>query len=74
MVKVKVFIKLFTSEQFWGWVFLKDDERVQDLLNDDRKFIPFEKVHMERGPKSEVQTTTIVVSKDAIASIEENIK
>jgi len=71
MNKIKVVVRLFTQEQFFGNLYLGDGERVQDLMNDDRKFIPFEKTHMERGPKNQVTTSTIVISKEAIASIEE---
>jgi len=71
MNKIKVVVKLFTQEQFFGNLYLEEGKRVQDLMNDDRKFIPFEKTHMERGPKNQVTTSTIVISKEAIASIEE---
>jgi len=71
MKDIKVHVSLFTGETFWGYVYLKDDERVQDLMNDDRKFIPFKKVHLERGPKSQVTESNLVVNKDAIASLEE---
>ena len=71
MKKIKVVVKTFVQEQFFGNVYLEDGQRVQDLLNDERKFIPFEKTHIERGPKNEVEVTNIVLNKDAIASIEE---
>ena len=71
MKKVKVVVKLFTQEQFFGNIYLKDQQRLQDLLNDDRRFIPFEKTHMDRRPGNEVVSTNIVISKDAIASVEE---
>jgi len=69
--KVKVWVRLFTQEQFIGNIYLEEGQRVQDLMNDDRKFIPFEKTHLERGPKNEVSTSNIVINKDALASIEE---
>ena len=71
MNKVKVVVKLFTHDSFFGHVYLEDSQRVQDLLNDERKFIPFEKTHVERGPNNSVSSTNIVISKDAIATIEE---
>lgn len=70
MNKIKVLVKLFTQEKFFGNLYVKEG-RIQDLMNDDRKFVPFEKTHMERGPKNEVTSSTIIISKDAIASIEE---
>jgi len=71
MNKIKVVVKLFTQDQFFGFVYLEEGQRVQDLLNDERKFIPFEKTHMERGPNNTVSSSNIVISKDAIALVEE---
>jgi len=71
--KLKVYVKTFDGVTFWGYVFLNDNQRVQDLLNDDRKFIPFLKTHLERGPKNEVTSSSIVINKDAIVSIEEKL-
>lgn len=71
MKKVKCVVKLFTEESFFGMAWLEDDQRMQDLLNDERKFLPFEKSHQSRGRNSEDVITTIVINKDAIAHIEE---
>jgi len=71
MKKTKVHVKLFTQEQFFAYLYVKDDERVQDLLNDDRKFLPLEKSFDDRGRSNEDVYTHIVLNKDAIASIEE---
>ena len=71
MNKIKVYVRLFDSTAFWGNVFIKDKERLQDLLNDDRKFIPVEKLEEKRGVSSEDTYVTVVLHKDGISYMEE---
>lgn len=71
MRKIKVSVQLFTGENFFGAMWVEDKKRAQDMMNDDRKFLPFDKSHGDRGRNNEDIITTIVINKDAIAYIEE---
>jgi len=71
MKKIKVVVKTFTQEQFFGYLYLEDDIRVQDLMNDERKFIPIQKSENSRGRGNEDVFVNMVINKDSIASIEE---
>ena len=71
MKKIKVYVRLFDSTSFWGNVFVNKDQRLQDLLNDERKFIPIEKLDEQRGVKSEDAYVTVVLHKDGISYMEE---
>jgi len=71
MKKIKVYVRLFDSTAFWGNVFVNEDQRLQDLLNDERKFIPLEKLEEQRGVKSEDTYVTVVLHKDGISYVEE---
>lgn len=72
MKKVKCIVSLYTSERFFGHVYLDDGQRVQDLLNDERRFVPFEKSEVNKGPRdAEPVVFGIVINKDSIVSIEE---
>jgi len=71
MKKIKVYVRLFDSTSFWGNVFVNEDQRLQDLLNDERKFIPLEKLEEQRGVKSEDTYVTVVLHKDGISYMEE---
>lgn len=52
------------ANDIYGSVFIEDKERVQDILNDERKFLP---VHI----KDERVEKTILISKDIIRILEE---
>jgi len=67
----KVFVTLKTGHKFFGKVYVKAGERVQDLLNDKRAFIPILKHMDDRGTKREDVWKLIVVNKTSIESIEE---
>jgi len=69
--KVKVYVRLFDSTSFWGYVYVKTGKRVQDLMNDERKFIPLEKLEEQRGVKSDDTYVTVVLHKDGISYVEE---
>jgi len=73
MKKIKVYVRLFDGTTFWGNVFVKPDDRLQDLLNDERKFIPVEKLEDKRGVKSEDTYVTVVLHKDGIHYMEERL-
>jgi len=69
--KVKVYVRLFDSTSFWGYVYVKTGKRVQDLMNDERKFIPVEKLDEKRGSSAEDTYVTICLHKDGISYVEE---
>ena len=75
MKTVKVYARMFDGLAFWGYVFLKEDQRVQDLLNDERKFIPIRKLEDKRGALSlkadEDNYKDVCIHKDGIYYIEE---
>lgn len=68
---IKVLITLVNGEDFFARIFLADNERLQDAMNDNRKFLPIEK-HMKRrsAHMGDVWLLTMV-HKDAIMSVEE---
>lgn len=66
-----MFVVLKNGTEFFGRLFLQGDERVQDILNDSRRFIPLERHYENRGRGSEDIWKIIVLSKDSIQSIEE---
>jgi len=72
MRKVKVMIKTFNQERFFGWLYVQDNERAQDLINDDRKFLPVMKSQDDRGRRDDSDILThVLINKDAVAIIEE---
>jgi hypothetical protein len=68
--KVKVHVTLKNGQTFSGNAFIKSRERLQDILNDKRTFIPFEKLIEECSVKVETYKI-IIVNKDSISSLEE---
>ena len=71
MKKLKVYVRLFDSTAFWGNVYVKEGERLQDLLNDERKFIPVEKLEDKRGVSSKDTYVNLILHKDGISYMEE---
>jgi len=69
--EVKVYVRLFNGMNFWGYVYIKEGQRVQDLLNDDRKFIPVKKLEDKRGVSTEDIYRNICLHKDGVHYIEE---
>lgn len=67
----KVFIVLRDGESFFGNVFVNHGERVQDLLNDRRRFLPVEKHMSNRGRGSEDKWAMTLINKDCISTVEE---
>ena len=69
---------LIDGREIWGNVFLQPLQRLQELLNDDRKFIPVVKVDMSPSNANFIENSNtkrndiiILVHKDAILTIEE---
>jgi zona occludens toxin (predicted ATPase) len=71
-IKCKVILHLTDGREIWGNVFLQSDDRLQDLLNDGRKFIPVIKIDESRNSAiSKDKAITVIIHKDAILTIEE---
>lgn len=68
--KIKVDVNLKSGKSFFGYVYLKDDQRLQDLLNDERDFIPVDRHVRERSVKEDKYTIS-VVRKDSLEYMSE---
>ena len=68
--KVKVLVTLLTGQEFWAYAYVDNTHRMQDLLNGDREFLPFEKLFEERSVKNDI-TKHVIINKTTIASVEE---
>ena len=64
----RVFVKLSDGTDFFGVVYLAEDERLQDICNDMRRFLPIERKY---DNKAVTVTKLIMVSKQHLISIEE---
>ncbi len=60
----KVYVRMHDGSRLLGYLFLAAGERMQDIMNDERMFIP---VHVE-GPN---RPTVVILSKRYIQRIEE---
>lgn len=58
-----VTVRMFDGSSFRGFIYLQDHERLQDLLNDERQFIPV-RVRSEKGDLA-------ILAKRYIVSIDE---
>lgn len=67
----KVHVKLTTGEDFFGEVFLHPDQRLQDLVNDERQFLPVKQYKTNRGRGNEDVRVDTVVNKSILAILEE---
>lgn len=63
--KLKVYIKMSDSQRLLGFFYVGDDERLQDILNDDRSFLPLHALG-DNGKYS-----LVVLSKRYMQQIEE---
>lgn len=69
--EIKVIAKLADGSKVWGVLYIEHDQRLQDLLNDTRGFLPFYGlIDKERATKAAVERMTLL-NKNAIQSIEE---
>jgi hypothetical protein len=60
----KVEVKLHDGERFFAWVYLEDDQRLQDLLNDSRSFIPMNKNYIAHNSRDDKYRMTMVNKRD----------
>lgn len=70
--KMRVKIKLNDGSSITAFIYLSRGQRVQDILNDDRMFIPI--LHKSKDVRSnctEEEHVDMVLSKNAILSVEE---
>jgi len=70
MKTLKVIVTLTDGRSYWANAFLEDSDRLQDLLNDNRKFIPFNVFIDERSTKADTYRL-MIIHKDSITTIEE---
>lgn len=61
--RIFVSVKMHDGDRFRGYVYLAQGERMQDLLNDERKFFPIQ-MNSEIGEMA-------ILSKKFVVSIEE---
>lgn len=67
---IKVFVKLTDGTDFFGQVYVHNGDRVQDLLNDKRQFLPIQRHFHERGAGKDIWVT-VCINKATIILIEE---
>lgn len=68
----KVLISIIGKEEtFFARMYIDEGERVQDVLNDGRKFLPIEKHMQRRGGYDKDVWISAVIHKDTIAEVEE---
>jgi len=61
--RLYVSVKMHDGDRFRGYVYLAPGERIQDLLNDERKFFPIQ-MNSELGEMA-------ILSKKFVVSVEE---
>ena len=71
MNKLKVAVSMIHGKTIWGYIFLEDNCRAQDLLNDERKFIPLNILRDDRGIKTQDEYKIMMIHKDSIMTLEE---
>lgn len=70
--EINVWIELTKGEQFIGKIYLDNDERLQDLMNDNRIFIPTYKLSAGSENSENLENYKMVIlNKSAIIRIEE---
>ena len=69
--KVKALITLDDGTDFFGFIYVPDAYRLQDVVNDARQFLPIEQLISKRGRSNEDYYTLVLINKNAIRSIEE---
>lgn len=73
-IKQAVVIETFEKETLWGWIMLPvgDDGsafRLQDVINDPRKFLPF--FVEPANTRGDYEERVLMLHKDAIKSVTE---
>ena len=70
MHKIKVAVYLISEEVIWGYIYLNEGQRLQDLMNDDRAFIPMLRIDTKLDYNQKYPT--VVIKKQVIARLEES--
>lgn len=72
--KINVILHTKDGQTHWGYIMLDNDERLQDVMNDERKFVPcfILKVNKSVSSEREDEYKMKIVSKDFINILEEN--
>lgn len=65
---IKVAITLANFETIWGYVYLHREQRLQDLMNDDRAFLPVDEASFNQGDD---RYRNVVLQKTGIIKIRE---
>ena len=71
MNKLKVAVTMIHGKTVWGFIFLEDGCRSQDLLNDERKFIPLNILRDDRSVRTKDEYKIMMIHKDSIMTLEE---
>lgn len=67
----KVMIVQMNGEKCWGFLYAFRDERLQDLLNDGRQFLPFYGISMSKSKSAADLSKMTLINKNGILKIEE---
>lgn len=70
---VKVILTLVSGEKVWGYMYAYSEERLQDLLNDGRQFLPFFGLLESKSRNAPDIHRMTLLNKNAILKIEEAI-
>jgi len=70
-VPQKVMIIQMNGEKAWGFLYSFSGERVQDLLNDGRQFLPFYGISMSKSKSAYDLSKMTLINKNGILKIEE---
>ena len=71
---VKVMIVQINGEKAWGYLYSFSEERLQDLLNDGRQFLPFYGLSMSRSKNAPDFNKMTLINKNGILKIEEVVE
>ena len=59
------------GEKAWGYLYGFREERLQDLLNDGRQFLPFYGISMSKSKSAADLSKMTLINKNSILKIEE---
>jgi hypothetical protein len=68
--KVKVHVHVTNEQSFFAYMYIAETQRMQDIVNDERTFLPFEKMINEASYARDTYKF-VVINKANIISIEE---
>jgi len=68
---IKVVVTLTNEKRFWAEMYSLEEDRVQDVLNDERRFLPFYVLDHNKGSRETGIKSLLMIHKDSISHIEE---